>query len=67
MKNKKKYFRENCFENVVSVLKKIGLICLKNYFEKKGNFKFLRFMSFYFFHFFLKVILWTNIAILLQI
>ena len=41
--------RENCFENKVSDLEKHGLIGLKNYFEKKCEFKFLSFMCFYFF------------------
>ena len=45
----KKQFRANCFENEVSDLEKYGLMCLKNCFKKKYNFKFLSFMCFYFF------------------
>ena len=59
--------RENCFENVVSDFEPNCLICLAKYFEKKGDFKFLRFICFYFFAFFFKVTLWTNIAFLSQI
>ena len=42
------------------ILRKIAL-------KKKCDLKFLSFMSFYFFAFFLKVTLWTNIAILPRI
>ena len=52
---------------MVSDLEKSDLMCLKNSFAKKCAFKFFRFMCFYFFAFFFKVTLWTNIAILTQI
>ena len=35
VENKKKLFRENCFENVVSDLKEKWPMCPKNYFKKK--------------------------------
>ena len=53
---------------MVSDLETIGLICLKKLLWKKLRFQVFKFYVFLvFFAFFFKVILWTNIAILLQI
>ena len=45
----KKKFRENCFENGVSDLKKNSLVCPKNLFEKKSVLSSFQVFCVYFF------------------